>query len=283
MKRPLAMQKDFEQIGTIQDLTSIFEAIASIHISQIKDKVVSSTAFFNELWGVYSKLRVSQEEDAKLSIQRNGRTALVAVASEGGLIGDIDERIIQGVLSVYPGGTPDVFVIGAHGAAILAQKGTRAKQVFAAPDLEKGDSIRQLAEVLGAYEHAIVYYQTYVSLMRQDIARIDLFSAVQKLGEVNEINTDVISSRTYILEPSAEEIVQYLESVMVGIALGQIVLESKLAQYASRFNAMYAAKSKAGELRDDLGLQLHRAKRAAIDERTREILSGRKAIQRGGG
>jgi F-type H+-transporting ATPase subunit gamma len=280
MKRPLNLQLDFEQIGTIEKLTSIFQAIASIHIAQIKDKVVASTSFFNELWGVYSQLRSSKEESARLSIQHNGRTALIAITSEGGLIGDIDERIVEAMLKVYPGGPLDVFVIGAHGASLLAHRGLFAKQVVATPDLEKGESVRPLAQMFGSYEHAIVYYQTYVSLMRQDIARIDLFAAVRTLAEESTVSDEVISSRSYILEPSAEAIIGYMESVMVEIALGQVLLESKLAQYASRFNAMYSAKSKAQDLKHDLGLELHRAKRAAVDERIKETLSSRKAMHR---
>ena len=279
MKRPLAMQRDFEQIGTIEGLTSVFESIASVHISQIKDKVQSSTTFFNELWGVYNQLRLSAQESDRLSIRHNGKTALVAVTAEGGLIGDIDDRIVDTMLHVYPGGTPDVIVIGAHGVSLLARRGIRPTKAYELPDLEKGDTIRPLAELLSGYEHAIVFYQTYISLMRQEIARIELFSAVRTMGESS---AGVISSQTYILEPSTEEFISYMESVMLGIALGQIILESKLAQYASRFNAMYRAKSKAGELSNDLGLALHRAKRAATDERTKEILSSRKAIRRKG-
>ncbi|HUC20781.1 MAG TPA: F0F1 ATP synthase subunit gamma, partial [Candidatus Polarisedimenticolaceae bacterium] len=87
-------------------------------------------------------------------------------------------------------------------------------------------------------------------------------------------------SQTYILEPSPKQIITYMESVMVEIALGQVVLESKLAQYASRFNAMYAAKSKAKEMKDDLSLTMHRAKRAFGDERIKEILSGMKMLKK---
>ena len=58
-----------------------------------------------------------------------------------------------------------------------------------------------------------------------------------------------------------------------------MLLESRLAQYASRFNAMYAAKTKAKKLQGLLQLQLHRSKRTVTDERTKEILSGRKAIR----
>ncbi|HEX7259958.1 MAG TPA: F0F1 ATP synthase subunit gamma [Candidatus Saccharimonadia bacterium] len=279
MRRPIVIQQDLERIGTIQDLTSIFEVIASIHISQIKDRVVSSTKFFNELWGVYSQLR-SGEDDQMLSIQRNGRTALVVITSDGGLIGDIDERLVREMQKHDVGDKTDVYAIGAHGAQLLSQRGVKIAKVFMAPNIEKGESVHELAKVFGAYERVTVYYQTYLSLMRQETATIDLFSVVQHLGKGSVDEKDLITSHTYILEPSPKEIISYMEAVMVEIALGQVVLESKLAQYASRFNAMYAAKSKAKEMRDDLALMLHRAKRASGDERIKEILSGMKMLKK---
>ncbi len=283
MKRPLAIQQEFNQIGTVEDLVSIFEAIASIHIGQIRDKVLASTDYFNELWQVYSQLRLSKEESKeRLSIQKGQGTALVAITSDSGLIGDIDERILQVLLQTRATiqGKQDLFVLGAHGASLLRQRHVQPTQAFPLPDVEKGSSVQKLAELFGKYEHVTVYYQTYISLMRQDVAHIDLFSAVRTLGEVSRSGDQLISSQNYIFEPSVKEIISYMESVMVGIALGQVLLESQLAQYASRFNAMYAAKAKAKELRSDLGLELHRAKRAVSDERIKEVLSGRKLLHR---
>jgi len=282
VKRPSIIKRDFEQLRTIENLASIFEAIASIHISQVHDKVLSSTAFFNELWAIYSQLRADTKEASALSIQHNGKMALVAITSDGGLIGDIDERIVHAMLEHPHEKEVDLFLIGTHGASLLAQRNIRPLKVYNSPDLEKGDNVRSLAKLLGSYNQATVYYQTYVSLMHQDVARIDLFSAVQTLGAETAESDDVIASSTYILEPSAKEIISFMESVMVEIALSQVVLESRLAQYASRFNAMYAAKSKAGELKDDLGLELHRTERATSDARTKEVFSGMKASRRRG-
>src|SRR3712207_7285068 len=49
------------------------------------------------------------------------------------------------------------------------------------------------------------------------------------------------SEATYIFEPSAFVLVDHLERSMMQIALEQLILESKLAQYASRFRAMSAS------------------------------------------
>lgn len=279
MKRAQALQRDLEQIQTIQGLTAVFESIASIHIAQIKDKVVSSTAFFNELWGIYSQLRVGEGEySRRAKPEIADRQAVIAVTSEGGLIGDIDEKIVSAMLGYEDRDKADFYIIGAHGATLLGQKGVRPVKVFALPDVEKSDSVAPIADILNKYGRATVYYQTYVSLLRQEVARIELFSAVSALGQASQAG-EVISSRDYIFEPSLREIIEYMESVMVGIALGQVMLESKLAQYASRFNAMSAANSKATELRRGLDFSLHRARRGEADERTKEVLSAMKLRQ----
>jgi F-type H+-transporting ATPase subunit gamma len=277
MKRALSIQKEFEQVGTIQDLTSVFEAIASIHIAQVKDRVVSSTAFFNELWHIYSQLRVDDKEyTGTIARSKSGRRALVAVTSEGGLIGDIDEKILQAMMTEKIDDKTDVFMIGNHGSVLLNQRGIKPLQSFPLPDLEGNAVISPIVKMLHEYEFATVYYQTYISLLRQDVARINLFSAVARLGQEqlkDKASKDIISSRDYIFEPSLSDIIQYMESVMLEIALGQVILESKLAQYASRFNAMSQAKTRAKDMGAELHLDLSRARRSEGDERTKEILS----------
>jgi F0F1-type ATP synthase gamma subunit len=53
-----------------------------------------------------------------------------------------------------------------------------------------------------------------------------------------------------------------------------VILESKLAQYASRFRAMTAAHDKADDSYGDLNVLFFRAKRNAKDERLKELVNG---------
>ncbi len=283
MKRALTIQKEVDQITTIKNMTSIFEAIASIHIGEIKDKVVSSTAFFNELWNIYKQVTV---DDAEYAERRHAtiteKPALVVVTSDGGLIGDIDERIVAAMAANPKHKEADIYVIGGHGSILLGRRGLKPQKVFVLPDTKNEIDVSPMAAVINKYRSATVYYQTYVSLLKQDVARIDLFSAVGALGaEQTASGGEVISPRDYIFEPSVKEIIIYMESVMLEIALGQIILESKLAQYASRFNAMSRAKGKAKEMESELMMTFNRAKRSQGDERTKEILGARKTIHKG--
>jgi F0F1-type ATP synthase gamma subunit len=66
---------------------------------------------------------------------------------------------------------------------------------------------------------------------------------------------------------------------MLQISLSQLILDSKLAQYASRFRSMSAANQRAQETFRDLGLQYNRTKRAVSDERLKEIINGLRGKQ----
>ena len=68
---------------------------------------------------------------------------------------------------------------------------------------------------------------------------------------------------------------------MMQIAISQLILESKLAQYASRFRAMSESHQRADESRIDLHLEYNRARRYVKDERLKEIINGLKKARHG--
>ncbi len=283
MSRLLQLEHEYDQITTVQDLTSVFETIASIRVAHIRDKVVSSTTFFTELWQIYRQLRIDQKDSiGRRPTAEPGSFALIAITSDGGLIGDIDERIIKALLRDERSKDADIFVLGLHGINLLHQGDVRAKQAFALPDMEQAEAdVGPIAQMVGAYEKATVYYQQYISLSHQAVAQLDLFSAVAVLGQdQQDQQVEVISSHDYLFEPSLLETITYMESAMLEIALGQVILESKLAQHASRFNAMSAAKHKAKLLQHTVNMELHQIKRSAEDEQMKGILSTMRLLRR---
>lgn len=264
-------------MATIVNLTSVFEGLASMRISQVKNQVLQSQDFFSELWQIYRQLRVD-------SLFRFGRgqseevinkQLCIVITAEGGFSGDIDQKLITWMLSQYDPAKQDIIVIGHHGALQLIQRGITFKKYFTLPSRDRNINVQPLVREVRRYESTVVFYQTYVSLMVQDIKRIELQSAVaEEAKRVSDENEEVISEATYIFEPSTFDVVAYLERSMVQIALSQVILDSKLAQYASRFRAMSMANDKADELADDLTMLYNRTKRRNQDERLKEMING---------
>jgi len=285
MKRPSEIAIEAASMATLVQLTSAFEGIASMRIAQIKDQVLQSAKFFDELWGIYSQLRVDKDfgfghnkDDKPMD-----KELYVIITAEGGLSGDIDQKLVQLMLQTYNKDKVDIIVIGHHGALQLAQRGIPYKKYYKMPQKDRSINVTPIAREVKKYTSTKVFYQEYVSLMVQDVRRIELSSAVKKLGDTTDKPDEVISEDTYIFEPSSYALVAHLESSMMQIAISQLILESKLAQYASRFRAMSASHKRSDESKSDLELEYNRAKRGLKDERLKEIVNGLKKARIGVG
>lgn len=277
MSRLQEIAEHRQAMDTIVTLTSVFEGLASMRIAQVKNQVLASQSFFGELWHIYQQLRVD-------SLFRFGRAndkdithkqLVIVITAEGGFSGDIDQKLIRWMLKEYNADKQDIIVIGHHGALQLIQNHVGFKKYYTLPSRDKNINVRPLVSEVGKYESTVVFYQTYVSLMVQDIKRIELQTAVQQQADATKKDKDeIISEANYIFEPSTFDVVTHLERSMTEIALSQVILDSKLAQYASRFRAMSMAKDKSNELAGDMRMQYNRVKRRIQDERLKEMING---------
>lgn len=284
MKSPMEIEKDLRGVATMTELTSVFEGIASMRIAQIKNAVLQSQQYFDRLWGMYTQIRVGnyfrfgREDDEQKIIDKE---LFIAITAEGGFSGDTDLKLVRMMLDAYDPEKNDIIIIGHHGAIQLAQNGVKFRKYFKLPTKDTNINVMPIIREVQQFRTTSVFYSSYVSLMTQDIKRISLSNAVEERGKTAGKAEDVISEATYIFEPSTYAVVDHLERSMMTIALSQTILESKLAQYASRFRAMSAAHTKSEELVTDLQLTLNRAKRAIKDERLKEITNGLKKSRAG--
>jgi len=287
MRRPLEIKAEEASMRTIVTLTSAFESLSSMQIAKTKNKVLISNQFFEEVWNIYKQIRM----DVLFNFGRTPdevpikKELLILITAQGGLSGDIDQRLIKKFRERYDQEKNDVLVIGHHGASQLDQIHIAYDMYF---DMPKKDYINvdPLMDEIKKYEKSRVFYQNYISLSQQEIKELDLSEVVSSKGRVADLDTvgdDVISEKNYIFEPSAYVVAAHLETSILRLTLAQFIYDSRLAQVASRFKAMTAAKERSIETANDLHTQFSRAKRALVDVRLKESLAGLKKIRNGGG
>jgi len=286
MRRPLEIQAEERSMRTIVSLTSAFESLSSMSITKTKNKVLISNEFFGEVWNIYKQIRM----DVMFNF---GRTAdekpidkelLILITASGGLSGDIDQRLIRKFRESYSPEKNDIIVIGHHGAVQLEQLKIKYNLYF---DMPKKDfvNVDPLMKEIKKYRNSRVFYQNYISLTQQDIKDLDLSEVVSHKGKIADLDTlsdDMITEKTYIFEPNSYAVTAHLETSILRLTLAQFIYDSRLAQLASRFKAMSAAKERSLETASELHTAFSRSKRALVDVRLKESLAGLKKIRAGG-
>ncbi len=278
MRRAQDIATEEQSMRTILTLTGAFEGLSSMRIAQIKDQVVESRDFFGDLWQMYSQLRVNQlfnygrDKEQKII----DKDLYIGITAEGGFSGDIDQRLIEFMLKDYDPAKQDIIIIGHHGAAQLSQRGVSYIKYFRLPAVDQNINVSPLIDYIQQYKTTAAFYQSYSSLMVQDIKKSDLHAVVQAAGTQVDEGDDVITEINYIFEPSSFAVVAHLERVMLQITLSQMILESKLAQHASRYRAMSAAQQLALDTSSALHMEYNRVRRAVGDQRLKEIIGGLK-------
>ncbi len=270
-------------ISTLVELTSAFEGIASIRISQTKDRVLQSTQFFAELWNIYRQLKVRpvfnfgrSEESDKDIIDKD---LYIVITAEGGFSGDIDLKLIRTMLSKYDKAKNDIIVIGHHGAIQLAQRGVEYTKYYKLPVTDKNINTMPVVSEVQKYRSTTIFYQEYITLLNQEVRSIEIQTAID--ARAKDSNEEVIDERSYIFEPDAYSVAAHLERSMMQIAISQLILSSKLAQYASRFRAMSVSRERSTDEKAEIHLEYNRTKRFIKDERLKEMIGGLKKTRLG--
>src|SRR5690606_36477968 len=283
MRRPLEIKAEEASVRSVVSLTSALETLSSMQIAKTKNKVLISNQFFDEVWNIYKQIRVDVLFNFGRAIEETPieKELLILITAKAGLSGDIDNRLIRKVAEHYEESKNDILVIGRHGATKLKQAHIDHTYYF---DLPEGDYINvdALMDITRKYTKSRIYYQNYISLSQQVILDVDLSDVVSSKGRVADLSSasrDMIIEKSYIFDPISYAVAAYLENSLLRLSISQFIYDSRLAQVASRFKAMSAAKERSIENASELRLEYNRAKRNQVDTRLKESMAGLKKLR----
>jgi len=273
--------REFEQYKVIGELSGALEGIASYRIRQIKDRVLLSKSFFQELYAIYLSLRVEKDVTRKPQYSKD---LYIVITSTGGLSGVIDDEIVSRVMQDYVAATTDVVAIGARGAALLRARGVELARSFGQPDITRPIDTSPIVLMAQQYRRTFVYYQEFQTLTLQKPNRIELVLETQTLEKnsspsVQSAADNIMLASEYLFEPTVDEVIEYLENVMLNITMTQLIFESQLAQFAARFTAMLTARTRAHDAQGEAHMQYLSARRRERDEAAHEIVYAMRGLK----
>ncbi|MBI2798349.1 F0F1 ATP synthase subunit gamma [Candidatus Saccharibacteria bacterium] len=279
MAKPTEILRAYQDTIVVEEVAQVFENVASVQIRRIKSRVIASREFFHELWGMYSQLRLDSKLKDDFGPAKTKNQAVLLISSDSGLSGSIDERLVETMMQEVNIRLVDVVVIGRRAEQLLTQKHMKAVSVFPLPDITKSIRILPLVNYLAPYKKVTIFYERFVSLSHQEIVAFELQESVKRLSEAESIrvDTNLMYASDYIFEPSLAEVVLYLESMMQATALTEMILESRLAQLASRYTAMSSAHDNAEQRKNQLKRAYSIAQRRGKDQFNQIFISREQA------
>lgn len=122
----------------------------------------------------------------------------------------------------------------------------------------------------------IVYTQFVNSITQQAIAMRLLPAGTDITADPSEVHNDVSDAK---YEPSIPAVLDAVTYRLVGSRLFQALLDSRASEHSMRMMAMKNATDNAGDLIDDLTLEMNKARQGAITQELSEISAGVEAMK----
>jgi F-type H+-transporting ATPase subunit gamma len=229
--------------------------------------------------------------------EREDRIGLLLVTADRGLAGAFNSQIIRAGLRAAAeyeeqGKTVIFSATGRRGVSSLTFRGREPEGAFTGfTDRPAYANAREVAESLMAMyiddkvDRVEIFYNGYVSPLVQEVRRETLLPLQQAtILEGNERDTEGAEGESghhalVEYEPDPAVILERLVPDYVEISIFRALLESTASEHGARMTAMRNASENAGEVIDDLTLEMNRARQAEITQEIMEVVGGAEALQ----
>lgn len=281
-------------VNSTQQITKAMKLVAASKLRKAQEAITQMRPYAESLNKILSNLSASytgEIESPYLQERPAERILLIINTSDRGLCGSFNSsiqkfayHIIQNEYALQLAkGNVHCLCLGKKGKDFFAKKGFQIigeehTDIFTRLNFENVKKIGDFVLKLYAdakYDKVVLIYNEFKNVITQ-ILKQETFLPLQK----STIQTQT-QDRDYILEPSAEEIIQDLIPYSLKIKLYRAILESNASEQGARMTAMDKATENASELLKQLRLEYNRSRQATITKEILEIVGGAEALKEG--
>jgi F-type H+-transporting ATPase subunit gamma len=302
-----ATQRDVKaRIGSvknIQKITRAMEMVAAARLRRAEQRIAALRPYAGAIRRMtrnaaeaagsseVSALPILKEHDSENTV------ALLLVTGDRGLAGAFNSQIVRAGLRAareYEGHGRSVLysAVGRRGVSTLTFRGKDpAGRYVGFTDRPAYADARAIAEDLiaayvdGKADRVEIFYNGYISPLTQEVRRETLLPLQQATileggAHDDEEDTGTAGGHHALVEyePDAKEILARLVPDYVEISVYRALLESTASEHGARMTAMRNASENAGELIEDLTLEMNRARQAEITQEIMEVVAGAESL-----
>ncbi len=302
----MASQRDvkgrIESVKNIAKITRAMEMVAAARLRRAEQRIAQLRPYAGAIRRMtrqaaeaagteISALPILQEHE---SVQRVG---ILLVTGDRGLAGAFNSQILRAGFRATAeheaeGREALFFASGRRGVSSLAFRGREPQGTYVGfTDRPAYANAREIAaDLTAAYvddkvDRVEIFYNGYVSPLVQEVRRetlLPLQHATILEGE-DEAEHEEEEQRDHKhalveYEPEPEAILQRLVPQYVEISIYRALLESTASEHGARMTAMRNASENAGDVIEDLTLEMNRARQAEITQEIMEVVAGAESL-----
>ena len=290
-------------VKNIQKITRAMEMVSAARLRRAEQRISALRPYAGALRRMtrqaaeaagteLTKLPVLAEHDSVDTV------AILLVTADRGLAGAFNSQILRAGMRAAGEHENEgrTVVFSASGRRGVSSLGFRGKEVAGSyvgfTDRPSYANAREIAEDLvaayvdGDVDRVEVIYNGYISPLVQEVRRETLLPLQQatilegKEDEQDEDDKGDGSGHHALVEyePDPEEILKRLVPDYVEISIYRALLESTASELGARMTAMRSASENAGEVIEDLTLEMNRARQAEITQEIMEVVAGAESL-----
>jgi len=291
-------------VKNIQKITRAMEMVAAARLRRAEQRIEALRPYASAIRRMTREAAEAAGQVPRLPIlsehEQVSRVGILLVAGDRGLAGAFNSNIVRaGVAAGRQHGSEGhealYFASGRRAASSVSFRGLDLADSFTGfTDRPSYADARAIAErLMAAYidedvDQVEIFYNGYISPISQQVRRETLLPLQQATvleedsedSEEESESPDHGSEKRALVEyePDPEEILRRLVPDYVEVSIFRALLESTASEHGARMTAMRNASENAGELIEDLTLEMNRARQAEITQEIMEVVAGAEGL-----
>jgi F-type H+-transporting ATPase subunit gamma len=283
-----ALTRRIRSVKNAKQITKALEVVAASRMRRVQSAVENSRAFGNVAAAIIRKIAPSQEAQQHPYFQnvQNPKKLYIVFTSDRGQAGAFNSNVLHSATQAMNedrnnGNIPNVIVFGKKGARFFAKlQGINLLAAYEnVDDIPEANIFAPVMETIetgiekGEFNAVVIVFTEFVSALSQKVQQRQLLPIL--LPEVTEENGN---NTVYEFEPNLDAVLEEALKLYFEAQLMQTRIESAASEHSMRMIAMGNANRNAGDLIEDLTLELNATRQAAITQEIAEITGGAAAI-----
>ena len=296
------VQNRIASVQNIRKITRAMEMVAAARLRRAEQRIEHLRPYADAIRRMTRQASEAAENVPSLPIlnqhESEKTVGLLLVTGDRGLAGAFNSQILRagtraGREHEGEGRSVQWYASGRRGVSSLSFRGFEVAGSYVGfTERPNFPDARQIAQdLMAAYidekvDRVEIFYNGYISPLVQEVRRETLLPLQEASifgededGDADEEGADEKDRRALVeYEPDPEEILQRLVPDYVEISTYRALLESSASELGARMTAMRSASDNAGEVIEDLTLEMNRARQAEITQEIMEVVAGAEAL-----